>query len=342
MANKNMGSVESQVQETCANLTQRPRRLRLNPTLREMVRETWLHASDLIYPLFIRPGKGIRHAIGSMPGICQLSPDELLKEAEAAMKAGVRSALLFGVPEKKDAVGSDSLNENGVIQTALRALKKEFPELYLITDVCLCEYTDHGHCGILDKQGVVINDQTLPNLAHQAISHAANGADMVAPSGMLDGMVKVMRDALDSEGFQNMPIMSYAVKYASGLYGPFRDAAECAPSFGDRRTHQMDPANMREALREVELDIKQGADIIMVKPAGMYLDIICEVKRRTELPVAAYQVSGEYAMLKAAGQNGWIDEQRCAVESLMAIKRAGASMIISYYAREALEKGWIK
>ena len=338
MAKKN---VDNQVSETCSQMSQRPRRLPLNPTLRDMVRENRLVASDMIYPLFVRPGKGIRQAIKSMPGVFQLSPDELVKEAEAAMRLGVKSVLLFGVPEKKDAAGSDSISDNGIIQTALRALKKSLPELYIVTDVCLCEYTDHGHCGVLDEKGIVKNDETLPNLGMQAISHAANGADMVAPSGMMDGMVKVMRDALDSEGFHGTPIMSYAVKYASGLYGPFRDAAECAPSFGDRRTHQMDPANAREALREVALDVEQGADVIMIKPAGMYLDIISSVRRATELPVAAYQVSGEYSMIKAASQNGWIDEQRCAVESLLSIKRAGANMIMTYYAKEILEKGWL-
>ncbi len=315
--------------------TNRPRRLRRHPVLRDLVRETALSVRDLIFPLFVRPGRGIKKEIASMPGNFQLSVDQLVDEVGAAMSLGVRAFILFGIPARKDAEGSSAWDDEGIVQSALRALKKHHPSALLITDECFCEYTDHGHCGILAEDGGrldVANDATLPNLARQCVSHAKAGADMVAPSGMMDGMVGAIRKGLDEAGFSWLPIMSYAAKYASGFYGPFRDAAESPPQFGDRSTYQMDPANSDEALREVRLDIEEGADIIMVKPALSYLDIIRRVKDRFDVPIAAYNVSGEFAMVKAAAQKGWIDEQRVALEILTSIKRAGADMILTYYA----------
>jgi porphobilinogen synthase len=287
-----------------------------------------------VYPLFARPGEGERHEVASMPGVFQLSVDELVKEARAARADGVRAVLLFGLPEAKDESGEAAYDPEGPVQMAVRALKQELPDLLVITDVCLCEYTSHGHCGLLDGE-TILNDMTVEQLARVALSHAAAGADIVAPSDMMDGRVARIRETLDEGGFTDVAIMSYAAKYCSAFYGPFRDAADSAPSFGDRRSHQMDPANVEEALREVELDLDEGADIVMVKPAMTYLDVIARVKTEFGVPVAAYHVSGEYAMLKAAAKNGWIDEPRAMMETLTAIRRAGADIIITYYAREA-------
>jgi len=301
-----------------------------------MVRENHLSTDDLVYPLFIREGKGIRKEVVSMPEVFQLSPDTVVDEAGKALDQGVNSFLLFGIPATKDASGTSALLENGIVCQAIESLKKAFGEkIYLITDECFCEYTDHGHCGILNKNSGKLdldNDATLPLLAKQCLLHAQAGADMVAPSGMLDGMVKAIRFGLDHAGMNHIPIMSYAAKYASGFFGPFRDAAESPPQFGDRTTYQMDCANSEEALREVALDIAEGADVLMVKPAMAYMDIICKIKQRFEVPVAAYSVSGEYAMIKAAAKNGWIDERKVALELLLGIKRAGASIIITYHA----------
>jgi porphobilinogen synthase len=309
----------------------------MNAASRSLVRETRLHRGDFIYPLFVVPGSKVRKEVTSMPGVFNLSIDEAAEEARKIRDAGIPSVILFGIPEEKDACGSGAFAEEGVVQRAAAALKKAAPELLIIADTCLCEYTEHGHCGTLEG-GYVANDPTLELLGKTAVSQARAGADWVAPSGMIDGMVAAIRSALDQAGFQNTPILSYAAKYASGFYGPFRDAAQSTPSFGDRRTHQMDPANRREAMREIEMDLAEGADAIMVKPALPYLDIIRETRNRFDVPLAAYQVSGEYAMIKAAGRNGWIDEQRVACESLMSIKRAGADMILTYYALEAC--GW--
>jgi porphobilinogen synthase len=324
--------------------TVRPRRLRQHPLLRDLVRETSLRVSDLILPLFVRPGRGVKKEIPSMPGNYQVSTDRLVDEVRSAVQLGLRSFILFGIPSHKDATGSSALEEHGIVQQALRTLREAFKdEILLITDECFCEYTDHGHCGILARQGGRLdldNDATLPLLAEQCLSHARAGADMVAPSGMLDGMVGAIRRALDQAGFSHLPILSYAAKYASGFYGPFRDAAESPPQFGDRTSYQMDPANSDEALREVALDLQEGADIIMIKPALAYLDIIRRVKDRFGVPVAAYNVSGEFAMVKAAGQRGWIDERRVALEILTSIKRAGAGMILTYFARDAAQ--WLK
>ena len=312
----------------------RGRRLRRNPAIRAMVRETVLRREDFILPLFAVHGKNVRREISSMPGNFQLSVDELVREAEGAYALGVPALLLFGIPDRKDPLGEVSLREDGIVQQALRALKKALPGLYLITDVCLCEYTDHGHCGkIVD--GDVDNDSTLEILAAQALSYARAGADMVAPSDMMDGRVAAIRSALDANGFSALPIMSYAAKYSSCFYGPFREAAESAPAFGDRRTYQMDPPNIREALREVALDIEEGADVVMVKPALSYLDVICRVRQSFRVPVAAYNVSGEFSMIKAAEKLGWIDGERAMLEVLISIKRAGADLIITYFAREA-------
>lgn len=316
----------------------RLRRLRQHPVLRDLVRETSLSPANFILPLFVRPGKGIKKEIPSMPGNFQLSVDRLVEEVGAAGELGIRAFILFGIPAAKDAVGSSAWDEGGVVQQALRAVKAAHPNAYLITDECFCEYTDHGHCGVLSNHGGrldVDNDKTLPNLARQCLSHVKAGADMVAPSGMMDGMVAAIRHELDEAGHSGVPIMSYAAKYASGFYGPFRDAAESPPQFGDRNTYQMDPANSDEALREVELDIQEGADIIMVKPALSYLDIIRRVKDRFGVPVAAYNVSGEFAMVKAAAAKGWIDEKRVALEILTSIRRAGADMILTYFALDA-------
>ncbi|MHB1423469.1 MAG: porphobilinogen synthase [Gemmataceae bacterium] len=324
--------------------TVRPRRLRHNPLIRNLVRETTLAVQDLILPLFVRPGHGIRKEIASMPGNYQLSIDCLADEVGAALDLGVCAFILFGIPAHKDATGSSALDPEGIVQQALRALRQQFGDrALLISDECFCEYTDHGHCGVLSESTGRLdldNDATLPLLAEQCVSHVRAGADLVAPSGMLDGMVGVIRTALDAAGFSHVPIMSYAAKYASGFYGPFRDAAESPPQFGDRGSYQMDPANGDEALREVELDLAEGADIVMVKPALAYLDIIRRVKERFGAPIAAYNVSGEFAMVKAAAQKGWIDERRVALEILTSIKRAGADMILTYFARDAAR--WLK
>ena len=311
----------------------RPRRLRRTETFRAMIRETRLAPEQMIYPLFVLPGKGLREPVPSMPGVFRLSVDQLAAEARDCLALGVRSVLLFGLPEKKDGLGSGAYAKNGIVQQAIRELKNRTPEMSVVTDVCLCEYTDHGHCGCLAGEEVD-NDATLELLAKTALSHAQAGADMVAPSDMMDGRVSEIRTALDEENFHNVPIMSYAVKYASAFYGPFRDAAECAPQFGDRRGYQMDPANSREALREATLDVDEGADILMVKPAIAYLDIIARLHDEFDLPVAAYQVSGEYAMIKAAAERGWIDGERVMAESLIAIRRAGADIILTYFAKE--------
>jgi porphobilinogen synthase len=324
--------------------TIRPRRLRHHPLIRNLVRETALGVDDLILPLFVRSGRGIRKEIASMPGNYQLSIDCLVDEVGAALDYGVRAFILFGIPTHKDATGSSALDPEGIVQQSLRVLRKQYGErALLMTDECFCEYTDHGHCGVLSEATGRLdldNDATLPLLAEQCVSHAQAGADLVAPSGMLDGMVAAIRAALDTTGFSHMPIMSYSAKYASGFYGPFRDAAESPPQFGDRNSYQMDPANTDEALREVALDLAEGADIVMVKPALASLDIIRRVKDRFGVPVAAYNVSGEFAMVKAAAQKGWIDERRVALEILTSIKRAGADMILTYFARDAAQ--WLK
>jgi len=312
----------------------RPRRLRRSETLRAMVRETALSPKDFIYPLFVTHGRDVRREIASMPGCFQESVDRLVGNAEEAWRLGVPAVILFGIPEHKDDVGSEAYNPEGVVQQAVRALKDRLPDLVVITDVCLCEFTDHGHCGVV-RDGEVLNDATLELLAREALSHAEAGADMVAPSDMMDGRVAAIRRALDENGFSGIPIMSYAAKYASAFYGPFRDAAESTPQFGDRRAYQMDPPNAREALHEVALDIEEGADIVMVKPALAYLDVIRAVRDRFDLPVAAYNVSGEYSMVKAAARLGWADGDRVMMEVLTAIRRAGASLILTYHAKEA-------
>jgi porphobilinogen synthase len=313
--------------------TKRLRRLRYNPAVRDLVRETVLTKNDLIYPLFVIPGEKIKNEVRSMPGVFQMSIDVVVEECKEVEKLGIPGVILFGIPDHKDEVGSGAYDPNGIIQQAVRAIKKETKKLLVITDVCLCEYTSHGHCGVLDGERI-LNDETVELLVKESISHAEAGADIIAPSDMMDGRIGEIRKALDEKGFTEIPIMSYAVKYASGYYGPFRDAAESTPAFGDRRSHQMDIANGYEALREAESDIEEGADIIMVKPAGAYLDIIYRVKEKFGMPTAAYQVSGEYAMIKAAGRNNWIDEERVMIESLIAIKRAGADMILTYFAKD--------
>jgi porphobilinogen synthase len=315
-------------------LTRRLRRLRASEPLRALVRETRLSAEMFVLPLFVCEGEGVRREVPSMPGVCNLSVDEAVREAAAAKADGIGSVLLFGLPGRKDAAGSSAHDPEAPVQAAVRALKREVPGVLVATDVCLCEYTDHGHCGIV-VNGEIANDPTVDQLVRAAVSHAAAGADLVAPSDMMDGRVAAIRGALDERGFENVAILSYAAKYCSAFYGPFRDAAASAPAFGDRRSHQMDPANAREALREVEQDIEEGADIVMVKPALPYLDVIARVKETFGFPTAAYQVSGEYAMLKAAARHGWIDERRAMLETLVAIRRAGADFIITYYAREA-------
>jgi porphobilinogen synthase len=323
--------------------TDRPRRLRHHPVLRDLVRETTLAVHDLILPMFVRPGRGIKKEIASMPGNFQLSVDRLVDEVGSARDLGIRAFMLFGIPANKDATGSSAWDDDGIVQQALRALREAHKEVLLITDECFCEYTDHGHCGVLTEYGRrrdVDNDATLPHLAAQCLSHARAGADMVAPSGMLDGMVAAIRRGLDDAGCSWMPIMSYAAKYASAFYGPFRDAAESPPQFGDRSGYQMDPANSDEALREVALDLAEGADIVMVKPALAYLDIVRRVRDRFGVPVAAYNVSGEFAMVKAAAQKGWIDERKIALEILTSIKRAGADMILTYHAPDVAR--WLK
>ena len=313
--------------------TKRLRRLRYNPIVRDLVRETKLSKNDLIYPMFITHGENIKNEVKSMPGVFQLSIENAIEECKELVNLGIKAIILFGIPEHKDEVGSDAYSETGIIQRAIRAIKAEVKELLIITDVCLCEYTSHGHCGLI-RGNEILNDETVSLLAKEAISHAEAGADMIAPSDMMDGRIAAIRKGLDYKGFKNIPIMSYAVKYSSGYYGPFRDAADSAPSFGDRRSHQMDIANAKEAIREAESDIEEGADIIMVKPAGAYLDIIKEVKDKFQMPTAAYQVSGEYSMIKAAGKLGWIDEERVMIESLIGIKRAGADMILTYFAKD--------
>jgi porphobilinogen synthase len=314
--------------------TVRPRRLRRTARLREVVRETRLHPASFVLPLFVVPGRGVSNPIASMPGVSQWSVDRVGESVAPAFEAGVRSVILFGVPEAKDAVGSHAWRDDAPVQRALVELRRAFPELVLVTDVCLCEYTDHGHCGVI-RDGDVANDPTLELLAKEAVSHARAGADVVAPSDMMDGRVGAIREALDEAGFEQTPILSYAVKYASALYGPFRDAAQSTPQFGDRRSYQMDPANGREALLELALDLAEGADMVMVKPAMTNLDIIAGVRASCDVPVAAYQVSGEYAMIKAASERGWIDEDRLIVESLTAIRRAGADLVLTYFAERA-------
>jgi porphobilinogen synthase len=314
------------------------RRLRNNPIVRDMVRETELSKNDLIYPLFVMPGEKIKNPVKSMPGVFQFSIDNLIEECKEVRDLEIPAIILFGIPKHKDERGSEAYDPNGIIQKAIRAIKQQINDLLVITDVCMCEYTSHGHCGLLDGEEI-LNDETIALLAKEAVSHAEAGADMIAPSDMMDGRVFAIRKALDYKGFIKIPIMSYAAKYSSGYYGPFRDAAESSPAFGDRRSHQMDIGNINEALREVAADIEEGADIVMVKPAGPYLDVIRIVKERFGMPTAAYQVSGEYSMIKAAGMNDWIDEERVMIESLTAIKRAGADMFLTYFAKDAAK--WI-
>jgi porphobilinogen synthase len=324
----------TQKERVMAHAMFRPRRLREKPLMRKLIRETTLAVDDLIYPLFIVHGRGVREPIGSMPGQYRLSIDELLKECKDATSMGIPAVLLFGLPRDKDPRGTEAYAEDGIIQQAVRAVKDTIPDLLVITDVCLCEYTSHGHCGVVED-GRVKNDPTLELIARTAISHAEAGADVVAPSDMMDGRVAAIREGLDEAGFPETPIMAYSAKYASAFYGPFREAADSTPQFGDRRSYQMDPANAVEAMREVALDVDEGADIVMVKPALPYLDIIARVKGEFGLPVAAYSVSGEYAMLKAAGQLGWLDEERAVLEALTGIRRAGADIIITYFAKDA-------
>jgi porphobilinogen synthase len=334
------------------DLTSRPRRLRRTPALRALVRETHLTVDDFIYPLFVAHGHGLRHPISSMPGVAQLSVDEAVAEAQVCAELGIKALLLFGIPAHKDPVGMENFDENGIVQQAVRAIKHALPDMLVVTDVCLCEYTDHGHCGILNygnaarphltlEEGYVLNDETLTVLNEVALSHARAGADIIAPSGMMDGMVASLRATLDSHGYSHLPVMSYAVKYASSFYGPFREAADGAPKFGDRKTHQMDPANVREALREAALDVGEGADFLMVKPALAYLDVIQQLRQHFgSLPLVAYNVSGEYSMVKAAAAQGWLDERNTALEILTGIKRAGADLIITYHAKDAA--AWLR
>ena len=314
----------------------RSRRLRSSKNIRNMVRETTLSVNDFIYPLFVCEGKGIRNEVPSMPGVYNLSVDEVIKEAKEVESLGIKSVILFGIPDHKDEDGSSAYGSDGIVQKAIKAIK-DYTDLYVITDVCMCEYTSHGHCGHV-VNGDVDNDSTLDMLAREALSHAETGADMVAPSDMMDGRVAAIRTMLDNNGFENIPIMSYAVKYASGYYGPFRDAEDSTPAFGSRTTYQMDPANRREALKEAFQDIEEGADIIMVKPALAYLDIIRDVKDSCVVPVASYNVSGEYSMIKAAAKNGWIDEEKVVMETLLSMKRAGSDLIITYFAKDAARK----
>ena len=315
-------------------LTRRLRRLRTTPAMRAFVRETRLSPDALMLPLFVCEGEGVRREVASMPGVFNLSVDETVREIEAARREGVHGVLLFGLPDRKDEAGSAAYDPEAPVQSAVRAIKRALPDILVATDVCLCEYTDHGHCGIV-IDGEIANDPSVEQLVRAAVSHAAAGADVVAPSDMMDGRVGAIRKALDERGFENTVIMSYAAKYCSAFYGPFREAADSAPKFGDRRSHQMDPANVEEALREVEIDIEEGADIVMVKPAVPYLDVITRVKDRFGYPTAAYHVSGEYSMIKAAARNGWIDEPRAVLETLTGIRRAGADIIITYFARDA-------
>ncbi len=312
----------------------RARRMRRNANMRKMVRETHLHVADMIYPMFSAFGENIKKEIPSMPGIYQQSIENIVVEAKEVHALGIPAVILFGIPETKDAIGSDAFCAQGIIQNTVRAIKEAVPELTVITDVCLCEYTDHGHCGVI-KDGDVDNDETLKLLAAEALSHAQAGADIIAPSDMMDGRIEAIRDILDEHGFEHIPIMSYAVKYASAYYGPFRDAADSTPQFGDRRSYQMDPANRREALREAQLDVQECADFLMVKPALAYLDIIRDLRDNFDLPLVCYNVSGEYSMIKAAAANDWIDEERLILETLLSMKRAGADLIITYHAKEA-------
>lgn len=320
--------------------TYRPRRMRANSTVRDFIRETTLSARDFIYPLFVKPGTGQHDEVPSMPGVFQLSVDQLSSEIDELMACGVHSVMLFGLPSHKDERGSEAYDDNGIVQQAIRTIKDHAPDFHVITDVCLCEYTSHGHCGVLDEYGIVLNDETLELLAAEAASHARAGADMVAPSDMMDGHIAALRAVLDEAGFSHVPIMAYAAKYCSAFYGPFRDAADSAPAFGDRSTYQMDPANSDEALREVELDIAEGADLVMVKPALSYLDVLRRVHDEFAFPTVAYNVSGEYAMVKAAAERGWIDERRVVLELLLSMKRAGACAIITYHAKDAAK--WIR
>ncbi|MEN8263549.1 MAG: porphobilinogen synthase [Nitrospirota bacterium] len=315
----------------------RPRRLRSNNAIRKMVRETSLSPDDLIYPLFVTFGKGVKKKISSMPGCFQMSVDEIVKEASKVYKLGIPAIILFGIPEHKDERGTEAYSSKGVVQVAIKAIKNKVPELVVITDVCMCEYMSHGHCGII-KKGKILNDPTLELLSREALSHAKAGADIVAPSDMMDGRVAAIRETLDANNFEDIPIISYAAKYSSAFYGPFREAAESTPSFGDRKSYQMDPANRREAMKEVELDIEEGADIVMVKPAMSYMDIISDVKENFDLPVAAYNVSGEYSMVKAAAAKGWVDETKIVMELLTSFKRAGADMIFTYHAKDAAKE----
>lgn len=336
--NRSMPPVSNRTQ-----LTHRPRRLRRTTPLRQMVRENVLTTNDLIYPLFAVPGKGFAQEVKSMPGVYQLSVDKIVEEAKQVYDLGIPSIILFGIPEDKDVDATGAWHDCGIVQKAATAVKEAVPELVVIADTCLCEYTSHGHCGYLetgDLTGRVLNDPTLELLKKTAVSQAKAGADIIAPSGMMDGFVQAIREGLDAAGFEDTPILSYAAKYASAYYGPFRDAADSAPQFGDRRTYQMDPANVREAIKEIELDIAEGADMLMVKPALAYMDVICRVKEATNLPVAAYNVSGEYAMVKAAALNGWIDEERVVMETLLGFKRAGADLILTYHAKDAAR--WLK
>ena len=311
----------------------RMRRLRRTPAIRDLVRETKLQLDDLVYPLFVIAGENVKNPISSMPGCYQLSIGNVLPEVREVVKLGIKAILLFGIPAHKDAAATGAYDHEGIVQMAVRAIKDEFPELVIITDVCLCEYTDHGHCGVV-QEGEVLNDVTLELLAKMAVTHAESGADIVAPSDMMDGRVAAIRNALDDEGLTDTILMSYSSKFASAFYGPFREAAESAPAFGDRKTYQMDPANGEEAVREALLDIEEGADMIMVKPAIPFLDVIHAVKQETKFPLAAYNVSGEYAMIKAAAANGWLDEQRAVLEAITGIKRAGADLIITYHAKD--------
>jgi porphobilinogen synthase len=317
------------------HIVHRARRLRRSEALRSLVRETKLSRDDFVLPLFVCAGSGVRREVSSMPGVYNLSVDETAKEVAAAFDTGVRSVILFGLPENKDELASGAYAEDGIVQQAIRAIRKSSPDMIVMADTCLCEYTSHGHCGVV-RGGEVLNDESLELLARAAVSQAEAGADVVAPSAMMDGQVRAIREALDASGFQHIPIMAYAVKYASALYGPFREAADSAPAFGDRRAYQMDSPNAREAMREAQLDYEEGADILMVKPATIYLDILRMVRERFDVPLAAYHVSGEYALIKAAGQKGWIDEKRVMMETLTSIKRAGADIILTYYAREAI------
>ena len=318
---------------------ERPRRLRRSEALRNLVRETWLTTQGLVYPMFVCPGSKVRTEVSSMPGVYQQSVDQLVEECREVESLGVPAVILFGLPKQKDARGSEAVSASGVVQRAIEGIRKAKLKLLVITDVCLCEYTDHGHCGVL-QDGVVLNDPTLEILAEEALSHARAGADIVAPSDMMDGRVGAIRSKLDAHGFADVAILSYAAKYCSGFYGPFREAAQSAPQVGDRRSYQMDPANAREALREVALDIEEGADMVMVKPALPYLDIVRLVRDHVQIPVAAYNVSGEYAMVKAAARNGWLDEQRVVLEILTAIRRAGADIVLTYHAKDAAR--WLK